>query len=307
MCSKLNDYEVLDIGTGYESSYFLIAGNKIFACGNNKYGCKHTDIEYLPNDPYNGTYNFNSKVYYNPVDLIKFRGKKIIKMFCNRYHSMFLSSDGRLYTFGWDAAGQLGLGASENKIVDSKIVRTLHEVSFFNNKNIKDVALGNTHTLVLTTDGNVYSFGFNGNGELGRGYKDENFNGTPKLSVRGVSHINASNNRSIFITTNKNVIYSVGRNDYGGLGIGNNESESSLQKIDFFDKNKINITKIASGYYHSLFLSEDGDVYAVGANNQGQVGYGAKDMFGTVYIKKVTASGIIKDIFAGSDRSYCIS
>ena len=307
LCSKLNDYEVLDIGTCYKSSYFLVNG-KVFTCGATEHLAKYTEIEYLPNDPYNGTYNSNSKAYYNPVELKKLRGKKIIKMFCKSNHCMFLSSDNKLYAIGYNNFGQLGLGAGVGRTLNNSygVVRTVEKVSFFNNINIKDVALGNKHTLVLTTDGDVYSFGKNDFGQLYRA-ADENFNDTPKKVASNISYINASYFRSMLLTTTKRVIYSVGYNSYGGLGIGNKEHKRSSQKIDFFDKNKINITKMASGKYHSLFLSEDGDVYAVGGNDHGQVGYGAKDSLGIDNIKKVTVSGKIKDIFAGWDRSYCIT
>ena len=260
LCSKLNDYEVLDIGTCYKSSYFLVNG-KVFTCGATEHLAKYTEIEYLPNDPYNGTYNSNSKAYYNPVELKKLRGKKIIKMFCKSNHCMFLSSDNKLYAIGYNNFGQLGLGAGVGRTLNNSygVVRTVEKVSFFNNINIKDVALGNKHTLVLTTDGDVYSFGKNDFGQLYRA-ADENFNDTPKKVASNISYINASYFRSMLLTTTKRVIYSVGYNSYGGLGIGNKEHKRSSQKIDFFDKNKINITKMASGKYHSLFLSEDGEI-----------------------------------------------
>ncbi len=288
ICSDIQNYYIVDITTAYFASFFLTSGNIIYRSGSNNFGILGGST---------------STIYNNAVEYSYFTGKNIIKMFCGGgYHIMFLSSDNKLYGCGYNGYGQLGIGNTTNT--------TPEEVSFFNNINIKDVSVGSTHTLVLTTDGKVYGFGYDGNGELGRGNTNASGYSEPGLatilSSYNVSYISASYERSLFITTD-NKVYSVGFNHRGQLGNGNFENKTQLQHISFFDT--INITKITSGNYHSLFLSEDGNVYSVGENSSGQLGIGTKTSdspTGIPTIQNVALSVPANDIFAYQYQSYAL-
>jgi len=75
-------------------------------------------------------------------------------------------------------------------------------------------------------------------------------------------------------------VYSWGYNNYGQLGHGDTVSRSEATKIDFFTDNNIKIVKIVAdrpNYYDyscALFLTDQGHVYGVGYNNNGQLGNG---------------------------------
>jgi alpha-tubulin suppressor-like RCC1 family protein len=58
-----------------------------------------------------------------------------------------------------------------------------------------------------------------------------------------------------------------GNNSYGQLGDGTINQTSRPEKIVV-----TNVTAIAGGYYHSLFLKSDSSLWAVGYNNSGQLG-----------------------------------
>jgi alpha-tubulin suppressor-like RCC1 family protein len=244
-------------------------------------------------------------IYYNPVEFTYFTGKNIIKIFCKSVHVMFLSSNNKLYGCGYNSYGQLGLGANGNR---NRKVTPPEEVSFFNNINIKDVSTGSTHTLVLTEEGSVYGFGYDGKGELGRGNTNNVGHFDPGLatilSSYNVSYIHGGYQRSFFITTD-NKVYSVGMGNYGQLGNGHFQNKTELQHISFFDT--INIIKIVSGTYHTLFLSENGNVYSVGANSSGQLGIGTKTPESPYGLSSVqTIGSAINDIFADRYHSYYI-
>lgn len=51
-------------------------------------------------------------------------------------------------------------------------------ISTFSGVQIKEVACGDTHTLVVTAQGDLYSFGRNQNGQLGLGHTDDTFTPT---------------------------------------------------------------------------------------------------------------------------------
>ncbi|XP_020588013.1 ultraviolet-B receptor UVR8 [Phalaenopsis equestris] len=87
-------------------------------------------------------------------------------------HTMALTSDGRLYGWGWNKFGQLGVGdnvdhcspAQVNFPVDQKVVFT---------------SCGWRHTLAVTERKNVFSWGRGTNGQLGHG--DTLDRNTPKM------------------------------------------------------------------------------------------------------------------------------
>ena len=72
-------------------------------------------------------------------------------------HTMVLSIDGSLYTFGYGCQGQLGHRNSKN-VFKPQFVKD------FQGKKIKQIAAGQNHSLVLTQSGDVYSCGSNRDG-----------------------------------------------------------------------------------------------------------------------------------------------
>uniref|UniRef100_K3WGV0 BTB domain-containing protein n=1 Tax=Globisporangium ultimum (strain ATCC 200006 / CBS 805.95 / DAOM BR144) TaxID=431595 RepID=K3WGV0_GLOUD len=84
----------------------------------------------------------------------------IPKLACGYYHSVAVTEDGAVYTFGRNDYGQLGLGHTKN-VATPTLVETLARVR------IVQVACGCYHTLALSDDGKVYPFGRNNHGQLG--------------------------------------------------------------------------------------------------------------------------------------------
>lgn len=69
-------------------------------------------------------------------------------------------------------------------------------------------------------------------------------------------------------------VYSFGRNESGQCG------HQKLRTFDaptlIADLSNLNIVQAATGAKHSLFLTDEGIVYACGANKNGQLGVGKK-------------------------------
>jgi alpha-tubulin suppressor-like RCC1 family protein len=83
-----------------------------------------------------------------------------------RYSFATSVQGGNLYTWGTRSAG-LGLSITST----SSVIETPHRVEEFNN-NVARVAMGHSHSAVVTTDGDVYTFGYCNNGVLGHNEKD---------------------------------------------------------------------------------------------------------------------------------------
>lgn len=92
----------------------------------------------------------------------KFFPIQIADSHISKYHSAVLSTDeiGNLFMGGSGKSGKLGLG---NDSTHFKFV----QIPFFSNKKVLDVALGITHSVALTNDQKVYTWGNNEYGQLG--------------------------------------------------------------------------------------------------------------------------------------------
>jgi alpha-tubulin suppressor-like RCC1 family protein len=76
-------------------------------------------------------------------------------------HCLALKSDGTVWTWGWNEMGQLGNGKNTQNQDIPVQVNNLHDV--------KEIAAGYAHSLAVTTDGEVWAWGWNKYGQLGDG------------------------------------------------------------------------------------------------------------------------------------------
>ena len=134
------------------------------------------------------------KVYFYENQNLKYEKDKNIKIIdikCGGEHSLFLSSNNFLYACGHGYLGQLGLG--NNKNISTPII-----VKSLTNKKIIEIAAGWSHSLVLTSEKNIYSTGCNKYGELGIGINNSKYNYTwvKCLSKLNIKHISAGGHHS---------------------------------------------------------------------------------------------------------------
>jgi alpha-tubulin suppressor-like RCC1 family protein len=199
--------------------------------------------------------------------------KRFTDVSCGYHHSAAIDEDGVVYTWGRPEFGQLGQGEVGNQSVPWVLAQPLTQVE------IIEVSCGWQHTLAMTIEGFVFSWGLNINGQLGVGdYDDRN---TPQLIesiiVNKASKISAGHSHSAMIDQNCS-LYTWGANPDGRLC-----RKISYYKLSMRPKStnkptlwtsvkKDRIVGMSLGFDHSLFLREDGVVYACGNPNKGQLG-----------------------------------
>ncbi|CAI4233274.1 unnamed protein product [Auanema sp. JU1783] len=89
------------------------------------------------------------------------KNEKITFISCGGHHSVAISEKGEVFTWGMNSSGQLGLGDTNNQ--DTPKMVPLY------NRLIISAACGHNSTVVLSQSGDVYAWGFNGNGQIGSG------------------------------------------------------------------------------------------------------------------------------------------
>lgn len=90
------------------------------------------------------------------------QGAPQVKVVAGTYHTLALGSDGRLWAWGLNDHGQLGDGTTQDRPLPS-LSRPPAGVT------LRDLAGGESHSLLLTRDGRVFACGRNDRGQLGTG------------------------------------------------------------------------------------------------------------------------------------------
>src|SRR5207248_15835 len=80
-------------------------------------------------------------------------------------HSLALKSDGTVWAWGVNGYGQLGDGTTTNSSTPVQV----RDLSGGYLSGVVAVAGGDLHSLALKSDGTVWAWGYNGDGELGNG------------------------------------------------------------------------------------------------------------------------------------------
>ncbi|NEW04583.1 hypothetical protein GK047_00910 [Paenibacillus sp. SYP-B3998] len=220
----------------------------------------------------------------------------IIDITAGAQHSLALSKDGTLWAWGRNDFGQLGIGTYDDhttnygKNIPVKISSIDHVVQ---------IAAGNIHSLALKDDGTIWSWGQNGNFQLGDGTTVLSRN-TPTLveNLTHVTKISAGLFHSLAVK-NDGTVWSWGTNFYGQLGDGTLTWRNYPVKV----LNLENVASVSSGF-HNLALKKDGTIWSWGHNSSGQLGDGTTTDQLTAL--RVTGLEDVKNISSGAYHSVAL-
>ena len=140
------------------------------------------------------------------------------------------------------------------------------------------IATGFNHTLAIQNNGTVWAWGYNLYGELGNNTTTEETTAVEVLTssgtLSGVVDVAAGQNHSVAVDSTGNA-WAWGYNQYGQLGTGNTTNSSVAVQMKNSSGNLTNIVAVAAGDNFTLALRNDGTVWAVGTNSNGQLGNGS--------------------------------
>ena len=200
---KTSFSNISKISTGWAHSLFQNDKGEIFSCGYNEQGqC--------------GLGHFNSPQI-TPI-LIPNLPSNIVQFVCGSQQSLFLDSEGNVFSFGYNGHGQLGLAHNTNQNILNKIS---------NIPPIKIISCVYASCYLIDLEGNLWSFGLNSNGQLGHG--DKKSLNAPKvinnlLDVRQISY--GCCGEHFFAKNSQKQIFATGDNGGGQLGTGDTLSVS---------------------------------------------------------------------------------
>ncbi|KAL2087778.1 hypothetical protein ACEWY4_016606 [Coilia grayii] len=182
---------------------------------------------------------------------------------CGDEHTALITAKGKLFMFGSNNWGQLGFG-TKTTVTKPTCVKALKT------EKVKLAACGRNHTLVYTTQGNIYATGGNSEGQLGLGDYEERstFQLVEFFTKQSpVKMLAAGSNTSAALTQN-GTLYVWGDNSEGQIGLGKENNAVRPQKLLVGRP----ITWVACGYYHSALVTVDGELYTFGERDSGKLG-----------------------------------
>jgi len=221
---------IVDIATGTDHVLALSSTGLVYSWGNGQQGQLGRRI--IPRRMLNGL---------SPEKVDNFKDK--IRVGAGSYHSFAIDQDGKAYGWGLNNYGQAGQESSKVDMVPS-----IEPINGLKDLEIKDVQGGEHHSVALTKDGKVYTWGRSDSHQLGLGYVDE-----PKKEQKDADQQKAEEDASLS-TGHKKAIRHV-------------NLVPSLSNID----------AISVGSNHTLALTRTGEVYAWGFGEMLACGNGEED------------------------------
>jgi len=227
------------------------------------------------------------------------------------FHTLALTAEGKIYSWGANGFGQLGDGS----VNDRSIAGLAFMEGGLTGKTVIAIDHGSLHSLALTADGLAFAWGYNGSGQLGDGTLDDHsiptaIDTTGVLDGKILIALSGGDDHTLALADD-GTVYAWGRNDFGQLGDGTTTDSASPVAVDMTGAlDGKTVIAIGGGHTHSLVLTSEGKVHAWGYNQNGQLGDGtgidspvpvAVDMTGALDGKTVTA------IAAGGDHNVVLT
>ncbi len=260
-----------------------------------------------------------------------------VQLTAGRSHTLVINSNGELYVCGSNNYGLLGLGTQGHTCFALTRSGTA--------SNWVQTTGGNSFSLALNSNGELYGCGWNAYGQLGLTDPSNHVNWTRVGTASNWMQIASGALHSLAINKNGE-LYSCGDNDYGQLGLGDSGKDTqryTLTRVGTASNWKqvagasfysmainsngelyvcgswigdssttltrigtaSNWVKVAGGSNHTLALNSNGELYGCGYNSNGQLGLG--DTYNTPTFTRIGTASNWTQIAAGYYSSLAIN
>jgi alpha-tubulin suppressor-like RCC1 family protein len=185
-------------------------------------------------------------------------------------YTIVLRSNRSVWSWGRNNEGQLGVNDRRDRWIPEQVLFPEQAGE------ITAIAAGSEHSVALCSNGIVWAWGLNSNGQVGNNTTIRRL--TPVRAQFPVeitiTAITAGLNRTVALCSNGNV-WSWGRNSHGQLGDGTTDDRHTPVQVKGLDG--IIIKAIETFHEHTVALAQDGTVWTWGRNWDGQLGDGTTD------------------------------
>lgn len=191
------------------------------------------------------------------------------------YFSLALKDDGTVWAWGRNNHGQLGDGTTTQR---TSPVQVKGPGGTGNLTNITAIAAGKEHGLAVASNGSVYAWGNNSQGQLGDGTTTERTSPVQVSGLTDVIAVAAGDYHSLALKSD-GTVFSWGDDSKGQLCDSYTLADQTtpVQVVDNNDNNLTGVTAIAAGDLHSLMVNSSGSVFGCGETDFYQIGKAVRD------------------------------
>jgi alpha-tubulin suppressor-like RCC1 family protein len=218
---------VVQICCGDMNTYAVSSTGEVLVCGSGSSGQlarvrdeEEETITEQASDEFEDTEHIESTSFEPVYYFSKVLKLKISSIATGHFHVLAITNDKKLFGWGDNKEGQLGLG----NFKPTYFIPTI--VDFFKDIPVKQAAGGENHTLILTETGDVFAFGSAECGKLGLGPvkpKTLYHSAIQIPNFRNIQLIACGDNHSLAIS-NEGILYTWGDGWKGQLGKGNTDN-----------------------------------------------------------------------------------
>ncbi len=244
---------VVAVAAGGAHSLALLEDGSVWAWGDNRRGQANAG------DGFDAGY----EAYPLPVparDTSDVAFTDAVAIAAGKHHSALLTNAGQVRVWGSNARGQLGdtnISEAARSATASLPVVT-----------IQAIAAGAEHTLALATDNSAWGWGASDRGQLGSVVSEPDQRTPIDIGfVSGVVGLGAGQDHTLLVLDDGNV-GGLGANTFGQLGDGSLQTPIAQPTRP---PRLLNVRAADGGWLHSLALQANGEVWAWGSNDFGQV------------------------------------
>jgi alpha-tubulin suppressor-like RCC1 family protein len=306
---------ITKIVKGYNNFSAMTSDGKIYSWGYNAWGgigdgmtttALPTEIQLKGTDRNNIS---GCPFSYTPTDLVSMNDSKYV--LCENA----ARTDGVLLVWGYNGYGQLGLGNTTQQNYPKLSVGTAVSKLYYpdNHYEFNSTSYPFSTAYMKKTDGTFWCVGYNGTGQLANGTVTNSSTWIALTPPTGktISNIwvGSSTNSCTFCKTTDNLIYGIGYNITGALGLGNTTQQNSWVQVTYFNA-ITDVIDIQTGdydggnYMWTAVLTASGNIYTCGNNTYGQLGDGTVTQRST--FAQVSLTKPVKKMVRGSTCIYVI-
>ncbi|MFE6100820.1 Ig-like domain repeat protein [Streptomyces laurentii] len=227
-----------------------------------------------------------------PVQMLLPTGSAVTEVAGGSFHTLALTSDGRVLGWGENSVGQLGDGTTTSSLTGTQALMPAGLTA-------TGVAAGLMFGVALASDGRVYAWGIGG--QLGDGTTTDRTSPVEVLLPAGLTftEVAAGAEHGLALASDGRV-FTWGRNRSGQLGDGTTTDALTPVEVDL--PAGVTVTHLAGGISSSFALTSDGRILAWGSNASGVLGDGTTTNHLTP-VETVRPDGVIFTDVEGSTHA----
>ena len=191
-------------------------------------------------------------------------------------HIGFIDMENNAWVHGTNEEGELGVGFSTH-LVGYQYVQIPPLISSQGYKTkVQQICFGYSYTMLLDTENNIWGSGTNEYGQLGLGnwHSQTRFTQIKGLKAKQIAVGSGEQSSHTVIIDLEDNIWGFGRSGFGQLGQKDNDF-GHPKPIQIIPSNGFNgkAKQIAAGYVHTLIIDLEDNVWTIGSNSSGQLGF----------------------------------